>query len=194
MSVKEKMKKLLTILGLVALLFAGCSNPVENSPASGSIKERMELGTDSLNVYPRELYIEKEIDGEIGSKITLEGIYQNYFGDTVTVKATITVPAGAYKRSKLISMRTDSHLPAMEFQPSGEFDLPLKLDLKITGMQLERYGLQDGKTDFFYIADDGTITLIKNDGLNVNLGDKKAEVKGAKLNHFSRYGFIRKEE
>jgi hypothetical protein len=192
MKMVKKMKKLMAVLGLAAMLFAGCSNPVENSPASGSTNEETEFGKDSLILYPHELYIEKEIDGEIGGKFTLEGIYQNYFGDTVTIKATISVPAGAYKRIKLISMRTDSHLPAMEFQPSGEFDLPLKLDLKITGMQLERYGLQDGKTDFFYIADDGTITLIKNDGLNVNLGDKKAEVKGAKLNHFSRYGFVRK--
>ncbi len=89
-------------------------------------------------------------------------------------------------------MRTDDYSPAMEFQPGGSFVKPLKLDLKFVGMKLERYNLSNGKTDFFYIADDGTMVVIKNDGLSVNLAEKKAEVKGAELKHFSRYGFIRK--
>jgi hypothetical protein len=197
MKMVKKMKKLITIFGIAALLLVGCSNPVENSlepitPASGSISKEMGNGTDSPTALPSELYVEQEIDGGIGGKVTLEGLYLNYYGDSVTVKATLTIPAGAYKRSKLISIRTDSHLPVIEFEPGGEFDSPIKLDLKFTGMRLERYGLQNGKTDFYYIADDGTQILIKNDGLNVNLAEKKAEVRGAKLNHFSRYGFIRK--
>ena len=93
---------------------------------------------------------------------------------------------------KLISMRTDNYSPIMEFQPGGSFVKPLKLDLKFVGMKLERYNLSDGKTDFLYIADDGTTVVIKNDGLNVNLAEKKAEVRGAELKHFSRYGFVRK--
>ena len=36
------------------------------------------------------------------------------------------------------------------------------------------------------------MVVIKNDGMDINLKDKKAEVRGAQLNHFSRYGFIRK--
>jgi len=198
MKMVKKMKKLITIFGIATLLLAGCSNPVENSfepvaPSFSTLNKEMGNGTDSPTALPSELYVEQEIDGGIGGKVTLEGIYLNYYGDIVTVKATLTIPAGAYKRNKLISMRTDSRLPVIEFEPGGEFDLPLKLDLKFTGMQLERYGLQNGKTDFYYISDDGTTVLIKNDGLNVNLEEQKAEVRGAKLNHFSRYGFIRKQ-
>jgi hypothetical protein len=191
------MRKFINLVGIVALYFTGCSNPVENSmepvvPRSSSFNKVMESATDSTPVYPNELYVEKLIDGSLGGKLTMEGIYVNSFGDIVTVKATLTVPAGAYKKNLLISMRTDSNLPALEFKPRTHFDLPLKLDLKFTGMRLIRYGLEHGKTDFIYIADDGSQFLIKHDGLNVNLNEQRAEVRGAKLYHFSRYGFIRK--
>jgi hypothetical protein len=191
------MRKLIAIFGLAALVFAGCSNPVENSvepiiPVSGSINKEIGFGTNTLTALPSELYIEKQIDGKLGGKVILQGVYQNYYGDTVTVTATLEVPKDAYTGIKNISMRTDQYSPAMEFQPGGSFVKPLKLDLKFVGMKLSRYNLQDGKTDFFYIADDGTMVVIKNDGMNINLKDKKAEVHGAQLNHFSRYGFIRK--
>ncbi len=55
----------------------------------------------------------------------------------------------------------------MEFQPGGSFNIPLKLDLKFVGMKLERYNLSNGKTDFFYIADDGTMVVIKNDRIEL---------------------------
>ena len=193
----KKMKKLIAIFGLAALVFAGCSNPVENSvepiiSETRYLQQSDDHGTYSPEALPTFLYAEKEIDGHIGGQITLLGIYKNYYGDEVTVTAKLTIPKDAYTGIKLISMRTDDYSPAMEFQPGGNFVKPLKLDLKFVGMKLERYNLSNGKTDFFYIADDGTRTVIKNDGLSVNLAEKKAEVKGAELMHFSRYGFIRK--
>ena len=193
----KKMKKLITIFGIAALVFAGCSNPVENSiepiiTVSGSINKEMGFETNTLTALPSELYSEKQIDGIQGGKVILQGVYQNYYGDTVTVTATLEVPKDAFTGIKNISMRTDRYSPAMEFQPGGSFNKPLKLNLKFVGIKLSRHNLQDGKTDFFYIADNGTMVVIKHDGLNVNLAEKKAEVKGAELKHFSRYGFIRK--
>ncbi len=43
-----------------------------------------------------QLYIEKEIDGKEGGKSFFREIYENYYGDTVTVTATLEVPKDAY--------------------------------------------------------------------------------------------------
>ena len=45
---------------------------------------------------PTFLYAEKAIDGNTGGEIMLQGIYQNYYGDTVTVTAKLKVPKDAY--------------------------------------------------------------------------------------------------
>jgi hypothetical protein len=60
-------------------------------------------------------------------------------------------------------------------------------------MRLARYNLKSGRTDFVYMSDNNlTFEVVKTDGLSINLENNTAEVKGAKLEHFSRYGFIRK--
>ncbi len=52
------MKKLIAIFGLAALVFAGCSNPVENSvepifPVSGSINKEIGFGTNTLTAFTK---------------------------------------------------------------------------------------------------------------------------------------------
>ena len=79
----------------------------------------------------------------------------------------------------------------MEFQPGGSFVKPLKLDLKFVGMKGQVLLV---KTDFFYIADDGTMVVIKNDGLNVNLAEeRKARSQRSKIEAFLQIWF-RKEK
>ena len=193
----EKMKKIITIFGLAALLFAGCSNPVENS------MEPMNLEQNSFNkesvkvivdpaVIPTELFTSKEINGRNGGYIVLFGKYKNVFGDTISVDVKLTIPKGSFIGTKNISIRTDKINPCLEFQPASVFNKELKLNVTFKGLTTDRYNLVSGETVFAHIADNGIASSVLDEGLAVDKTLKFASVKGASIAHFSRYGFIRK--
>ena len=191
------MKKLITIFGLAALLFGGCSNPVENS------MEPMKLEQNSLNklsvevidnplVLPTQLFTSKEISGNNGGNIVLSGQYKNAFGDTISVDVKLTIPKGAFIGIKNISIKTDKLNPCLEFQPASVFSKVLKLNLKFKGLSADRYNLVSGETVFAHIADNGNVSPVLDEGLVVDKTSKLTSVNGANIMHFSRYGFVRK--
>lgn len=191
------MKRLIFISAILSVLFFGCSNPVEHSldPISSETTTiHKSYDDESANpvTLPYELYVEKIINGAQGGSLVLQGEYINAYGDRVTVYSKLSIPSNAFFGLKVISMRTDRYNPVLIFEPGSYFNSLLSLDVKFVGMELQRYGLRTGKTDFVYIAPNQSVEVIKNDGLSIDLVEKKAEVKGAKLQHFSRYGFIRK--
>ena len=191
------MKRLLYTSAILSVLFFGCSNPIENSPdpiktESTILQKSYDHGTNDPLTLPNELYVEKAIDGSDGGSIQLQGQFVNAYGDIVTVDTKLTIPSNSFFGIKVISIRTDSYSPVLTFEPNSYFNNPLSLNLKFTGIHLERYALQDGKTDFVCILPDETIEVVKADGLSIDIVKNKAEVLGAKLKHFSRYGFIRK--
>ena len=191
------MKRLIFISAILSVLFFGCSNPVEHSldPISSettTIQKSYDDESANPVTLPYELYVEKIINGSQGGSLVLQGEYINAYGDRVTVYSKLSIPSNAFFGLKVISMRTDRFSPALIFEPGSYFNSSLSLDVKFVGIELQRYGLRTGKTDFVYMAPNQSVEVIKNDGLSIDLVENKAEVKGAKLKHFSRYGFIRK--
>jgi hypothetical protein len=189
------MKKLVTISIMLTIFYFGCSNPVENQmdPVDQNNYSLSKANDNSTNsIYPLELYAEKAINGTTGGFVELNGQFINAYGDVVTVDAKLTIPSNSFFGVKVISIRTDRFKPALTFEPASYFYTKLKLDCKFTGVNVERFGLADGKTDFVYMVDNYNYEIIKSDGLDVDVEKNKAEVRGAKLEHFSRYGFIRK--
>jgi hypothetical protein len=114
--VKEKMKKLITILGVAAMLFAGCSNPVETSVEpivsdSDTFNKENEFGTCLSVALPNELCTAKEIQGTDGGIIVLNGKFRNTFGDIVTVQARLSIPSNAFTGTINISIKTSKKNP-----------------------------------------------------------------------------------
>lgn len=191
------MKKLITIFGVAALLFGGCSNPVETSLDPVNLDQNSfskEIADVIVNpaVLPTELFTSKEISGRIGGTIELNGYFKNAYGDTVLVAAKLVIPRGAFSGTKVISIRTDKSRPGLEFQPASVFSQTLKLNLSFKGMSTERYSLKTNETGFAYLADNGFTSELINDGISVDSNTKFLKVIGANITHFSRYSFIRK--
>jgi len=86
-------------------------------------------------------------------------------------------------------MILDDKSAVVEFGPSPmNFNETLKFDLEYRGIDLG--GIDVSKVKFVYMADNGSIQQIQSDGIDVNVKDHSLKVKNAKLNHFSRFGFV----
>ena len=146
-----------------------------------SLPEKSPLWMDSI------FTMSKEIDGSVGGRMIMEKYYIAEDGDSIIITADLRIPAGAFQGTEIITMTVDHEFACVNFFPSMIFDKTLKLSQSFEGLHLENY--QTGTIDFAFIGDDGSIELIKQDGLHQGV----IRVLNAKLLHFSRYGWIRKQ-
>lgn len=195
--------KYLSAVLLVALVFmaSGCdtssdlsvNNFENNLPSSISkvtdyelipLPNKSPLWTDSV------FTMSKEIDGAVGGRIIMDKFYISDTGDSVIIKADLRLPAGAFQGTENITMTVDDEVAAIHFYPEMVFAETLKFFQSFEGLNLENYST--GTLDFVFIADDGSIELIKKNGVQVVVPQGIVRVQNAKLLHFSRYGWIRK--
>ncbi len=132
------------------------------------------------------------IDGSVGGRMILEKYYIAEDGDSVLMKADLRIPPDAVKVIKSITMTVDKKYAAVHFSPKMIFADTLRLFQSFEGLHLENY--QTGTLDFVFIADDGSIELIKKNGVQIVVPQGIVRVQNAKLLHFSKYGWIRKSE
>jgi hypothetical protein len=195
------MKQISTILLTVAVLFWGCepsNDQIVNVPDNISspalflnvncelipLPEKSPLWIDSL------LTMSKEIDGSVGGKMLMQKYYISDTGDSIFIKVDLTIPAGAFNGNKLISMTVDSEYAVVHFSPEMIFVDTLRLFQAFEGLNLEEY--PTGTIDFVYVNTNGTVELIKKNGMQVVVPQGIVRVQNAKLLHFSRYGWIKK--
>ena len=191
------MKKLLLLTVLSGLFLFGCSDVGTNnitepvtSPSAGSkqivkLPERQNVSTEwSWSTWKR--FNNKETD-----KIVLTDQYTSLSGKTVTVTAVLTVPAGAFDADhEDITMTADDGTATLTFTPHMVFNKPLTLDVTYSGLDLRTMIKMLPHLGFYYIDDNGSITPIANQGIRYNIFTGTISVKGAQIEHFSRYGFI----
>jgi hypothetical protein len=148
------------------------------------LPEKSALWEDSI------FTVSQEIDGSVGGRIILDKYYIDEEGDSVLMKADLRIPAGAFKDKKTITLTVDKKYAQVHFYPSMVFIDTLKLCQSFEGVDLENY--QTGTIDFVYIKDDGSIELVKKNGVQIIVPIGIVRVLNAKLLHFSRYGWVRK--
>lgn len=195
------MKYISTIFLLISILLLGCDNSSDlllnisedNTGSSFSkladyelipLPEKSPLWLDSV------FTLSKVIDGSVGGRIILDKYYISATGDSVIIEADLRIPAGAFEGYKTITMILDDEYAAFHFYPHMAFNDTLKLSQSFKGLNLEGY--PTGTLDFVYISYDGTLELIKKNGLQVVIPQGLVRVLNAKLLHFSRYGWIKK--
>lgn len=71
-----------------------------------------------------------------------------------------------------------------------QFDNALNLSLVFTNLDLNALDLTHD-VKFVFMGDDGTIELTQNDGVQIQLSIGALQVKNAKIEHFSRFGYSR---
>lgn len=190
------MKTTLFTLFLIAAFLVGCTDtPI--SPLDSQANPEGQL--DKLVKLPPKSGLSTEtvfsktelIDGEQGGEIKTKEYYWTNDGTKVKIDARLTIPKGAFTGSVNITMKIDDVFAAASFEPAMSFDQPLQFDLTINGLDLSQISLGGAAYNFVYVADDGRIEDVVNDGVTLDSFLKGLTVDKAQLNHFSRYAFSR---
>ena len=198
------MKKYFLLLVTAGLVLSGCNSenflvdPVQsNSNVKQSQQIVIETGFLNLPVMKQtgnsvasNLTDAALIYGNKGGELEVEGKLGIAKSGVVEVHGRLDIPSGAFKGSKTLYMSADKSSTSVTFGPSGtHFDKYLLLDLKYDGLNLD--GVDVSNIKFVYLSSDGIYSIIPNDGIQVDVKEGKIEVLGARIDHFSRFGFVR---
>ncbi|NWF89304.1 MAG: hypothetical protein HXY50_07540 [Ignavibacteriaceae bacterium] len=176
---------------LTSLLIIGCSKDGIVSPEVVSDQNDYKLIQlpKASGMHVNTIYSDsKNVDGSIGGTLSLQGSYAGGPFGTVTVNSTLQFPAGAFSGTKTISMTADDQYCASTFQPGMSFAISGIYNITYTGVDLA--GINPATVKFVYLKNDGTLEYPSHEGIIVDFATGKISVKNAKLNHFSRYGFV----
>lgn len=150
------------------------------------------VGLDVLD-YDDVFVVQKEIDGASGGQITLDTVFIDWEGNLVTINADITFEPNSFSGTKNITISPDPTSGSIKFSPAMAFNIPAKLNLNFSGINLSRLGFDSNSTaDFVYMSDDGIVQYILKNECKIKWDSKQIYVKNAELPHFSRYVFVRK--
>lgn len=134
--------------------------------------------------------VSKEIDGAIGGFIYLNKYYIDANGNKIDIKARLTIPTFAFQGIEIITITVDNDYAALHFSPAITFTKNLKLYTYFSGINLN--GTDIKNLDFVYMADDGSIEILKKKGIKIFPKWGILQVNSVELPHFSRFGWIRK--
>ena len=169
------MKKIIAALFVTLVLLVGCNDQSSiTSPDVADSPQWIELRTNSLGKIEAD-YVEKEINGARGGWILFRYGY-------------LRIPRKAFSGTEVISVSNDRELAVLDFGPEMNFDKNLRLSAIYTNLDLS--GVNPSDVDFGYMGENG-FEPVKYSRLVVNVNAGILAVYGAKLNHFSRYGWIR---
>jgi len=197
------MKTISTVLVAAIVFLFGCDtssdlavNPSENNFSKSSTcltpYEQIILPNKSSLWADSVFTMSQAIDGSVGGRMIMEKYYIADDGDSIILKADLRIPQFAFKGIKTITMTFDTKYAAVHFYPEMVFADTLRLFQSFEGLHLENYST--GTLDFVFIRDDGSIELIKKNGIQIVAPQGIVRVQNAKLLHFSKYGWIRKSE
>jgi hypothetical protein len=185
------MKKFITINLITIALLLGC-NPDANvtAPEGTATTHQLKLiqmpapkGLSVETVYTESKYI----NGYNGGTFEEQFTYQSSIG-TVTVNSQLVFPAYAFSGGKTITQTFNTETASLEFGPAMQFNNPVKYTLTVSGLDLSN--VNPNTLNFVYVAQDGSITGVIYDSINMNVSTGTLQVINARLNHFSRYGFV----
>jgi len=185
------MRITLTTLLLSALFLLGCADtPISPIKDDNHSYQFIKLPKKAGMSVETTFSITKTINGTAGGNIYLYESYVAEDGHTVSLYVNLKVKRNSYDGDATITLTVDDEFAAVSFTPVMVFDKPLILDLTFEGIDLEGLDLTTGDYDFVFIDGDGTTGTVSYNALHVNEDQGKIWVIKAKLDHFSRYGFI----
>ncbi len=136
--------------------------------------------------------VHKEINGTNGGVISIDTVIMDAKGNFVSIRANITFEPNSFNGTKNISISPSATDASIKFLPSIKFNKPAKLNFYFKGIDLSNLGFDsNSKVDFVYCTDDGAVERIAKNECKIKWDSKEMYVKNAKLQHFSRYIFVR---
>lgn len=186
------MKKFLSINLLMIMLLIGC-NPDANVISPDDSANNKQLKLIELPKQVQGLSIEtlltrsKNINGTYGGNFIEQFTYQSTTG-LVSITSQLVFPASAFSGILTITQTFNTETASLEFGPAMLFNAPARYTLTVTGLDLT--GINQSTLDFVYVAQDGSITGVDYDSITMDIPTGTLKVTNARLNHFSRYGFV----
>jgi hypothetical protein len=200
------MKLIISGLVLFTFVFTACEHVNEpvtlqtelnkefDSPNDKSAQELkisiIPLPEKSLIYLDSVFTVTKLINGLLGGTITLDKTYISKEGKLVTVLVNMIIPPLAFIGQREITVTIEDSIAVMNCGPGMNFRRPLSLVQTFTGLDLKDYETQE--IDYGYINDDGHFYSIPRTAIIINKPLGLVSVIGAKINHFSKYGWVRK--
>ena len=186
------MKKHLLIFALIGLFFYGCTSESDITSPEQSINPEpnwIALPKAEGMQIENSFTVTKKINGSQGGFLTMFESYPGGPFGTVTIDAELVFEQGCYPGNKDISMTNDDFNCATTLEPSFEkFNGVVTFNIKYTGINLNN--IDPNNVKFAYIAPGGELEYAANEGIIVNVSTGTIQVVNAKIDHFSRYGFV----
>ena len=182
------------LLVLFSFILLSCEN-AENSISTQDTSLNISLISSKPNIIPTQdgFEISQFIDGNQGGTIAFDTIYVNNEGDSIQIQTCLLFLPKSFIGIKEIKMIPDLSSGSIQFAPEMFFDKPAFLDLSYKGVDLAQLGFDsNAKIDFVYKDDNGGVEYILNNECKINWEKQSMYVQKAKLQHFSRYVFVRK--
>ena len=138
--------------------------------------------------------ITSTIIGELGGRLLLDRSYVSENGQLVTMLIDMVIPPNSFQGQRRITLTVDKDFAVVDCLPAMEFKFPLILLQTFTGLEIQDFQTEEDDFDFVYIKKNGKIEQVERTSIIVNKSLGILSVIGAKLDHFSRYGWVRKSE
>lgn len=186
------MKKFIPPLLMTLVFLFGCSKDTNiNAPETPAViknAQLIKLPTPKHGLSVNTEYISsKYISGYNGGNFWAQFNYQSTSGN-VLITSQLSFPSGSFWGSKTITQTFNTETASLEFGPAMQFNIPVLYTLTVTGLDLT--GINPATLDFVYVAQDGTITGVQYDSITMDVTTGMLKVTNARLEHFSRYGFV----
>ena len=184
------MKYIISLLLVTLLFLLGCDQVTEiNAPEGQILNKQLIALPNPTGLVVEDLHTEyKDINGYYGGWFSEAFSYQGGMTGTVNINSTLHFFANSFTGTKTITQTFNTETTAITFGPSMQFNIPVDYTLTITGVDLT--GVNPATLDFVYIDANGNMYYVNKDYVIMDLSTGMLKVKNAKLNHFSRYGFV----
>lgn len=186
------MKKFITLNPVFLALLFGCNPDTNVTSPDDSLNSpakliSCQLAMKSGLVIESELTRYKDISGAKGGTFSESFEFQSVNGP-ILINSQLDFPANSFTGNKTISQTFDTETTSLEFGPAMQFSAAVKYTLTVFGLDLT--GINPATLDFVYVAQNGTLTGVVHEGITINFATGTLKITNAKLNHFSRYGFV----
>ena len=190
------MKKYISIIALLSFFMIGCSeqtsanSPIDNVNTNEPnwIALPMGSGSNIENQFSTSGWINKGTDSEFIIDKSRPGGFRGEIKTIVKIKFY----AGSVSKNSFMTLTADDLSSLCTFGPRQTFLKPGELYVKYEGLDLT--GINADEIDFVYMNANGVYESIQYGEIKVDIQSGILELKDGKIPHFSRYGFIRKEE
>lgn len=185
-----KMKKYLSTIVLISLIFVRCTDPI-------SVNNPVEISKDKVTWLTINNEGGLSIEGTRTWSKFINGSNGGFFYGTKSLSSSVSayveiwVPAGAFNGYKTISATLSSASVYADFAPTPmTFNTPIFYTVEYFGVDLS--GIDPTNIDFYYI--DGSGNMVKAEYSEIYVENGWLCVVDAQLSHFSRYGFVNKTD